>query len=350
MNIAFGVVLAILAGVINGLFALPMKLARHWSWENTWLPFSVLGLILFPRLVIWNGVPRLQQAYAEVGWSTVAIPILWGVVIYTGSMLFGRSMVYIGTALAFALLVGSMSIVGVLMPLVLYSPAVFGTSGGRWILLGIAILFMALVACAKAGALKAVRVSLGADKTRSRSSAILGMTFAIVGGALSGLLSLGLNTGWAHAISQAAVRTGGATDATATNAVLLLVLLGGSIPNCLYCAYLLSRNGTWHCYRKSWSYWLIILLMAGMYSGSTAIWGVSTSVTMLGKMGPSIGWALYIGAIAVSSNVGGFLTGEWNNAGRTATRIMVAGLALIVVAMGFVGYGNSLVNLGNARR
>ncbi len=345
MNVALGVVLAVLAGVVNGLFALPMKLARKWQWENIWLPFSILGLIFLPRLLVFEGIPHLEQAYAEAGWSTLAIPILWGVVIYTGSLLFGRSIVYIGTALAFALLVGSMSIVGVLVPLLLYSPAVLRSSDGRWILSGIAILFLALVACAKAGALKAARSGDG-DPARSRSSAILGMALAIVGGTLSGLLSLGLNTAWAHSIAQAAVRAGGAAEPAAANAVLLLVLLGGAIPNCLYCVYLLNRNRTWHCYQERAGYWLIIVLMAAMYSGSTALWGVSTSVAMLGRMGPSIGWALFIGAIAVSSNLGGFFTGEWKGAGRTATRMMVFGLVLIVCAMGLVGYGNFLVNLG----
>ena len=346
MNIFLGAALALFAGVINGLFALPMKLARRWSWENIWLPFSILGLVLFPRLLVLKSIPHLEQAYAGIGWTTLAIPILWGVVIYTGSLLFGRSIVYIGTALAFALLVGSMSIVGVLMPLLLYSAAVLRTMGGAWILFGIAILFAALVACAKAGALKATRTSGGADGANSRSSAIFGMALAIVGGTLSGLLSLGLNTGWAHSISRAAVQAGGATDTAAANAVLLLVLLGGAVPNCLYCVYLLNTNRTWHCYRKSARYWLIILLMAAMYSGSTALWGVSTSVTMLGRMGPSIGWALFIGSIAVSSNLGGFFTGEWKDAGRTATRTMVAGLSLIVLAMALVGYGNFLVNAG----
>jgi L-rhamnose-H+ transport protein len=83
-----------------------------------------------------------------------------------------------------------------------------------------------------------------------------------------------------------------------------------------------------------------------MYSGSTVLWGVSTSVTMLGRLGPSVGWALFIGAIAVTSNLGGFLTGEWRGSGRKAVTTMVAGLALIVLAMAAIGFGNLLVNRG----
>ncbi len=346
MHLIAGIVIAVIAGTVNGLFALPMKLARRWSWENVWLPFSILGLVLFPRLLALQAVPHLEHAYARVGFSTLLIPFLWGIVIYSGSLMFGRSMVYIGTGLAFALLVGSMSIVGVLAPILIYSPGALSRPGGHWILAGMAFLFAALIGCARAGALKARNLAKGASGTPTsrRSSAILGMALAIGGGTLSGLLSLGLNTAWAHRIADAAVRFGGAGPSAATSAVLTLVLCGGAIPNCLYCLYLLNRNRTWKAYRGTGAYWLIIILMASMYSGSTVLWGVSTSVTMLGGLGPSIGWALFIGSIAVSSNVGGFLTGEWKGAGHKASGLMVTGLLLTVAAMVLVGYGNLLLN------
>lgn len=345
MHLILGILAAVLAGVVNGLFALPMKLARKWSWENVWLPFSALGLVLFPHLLALTVIPHFEAAYAHVALSTLIIPVLWGIVVYSGSLMFGRSMVYIGTALAFALLVGSMSIVGVRAPILVYSPGVLRDAGGKWILAGMTFL-VALVSCARAGALRAgVEASPAETRRNSRSRALLGMGLAILGGMLSGLLSLGLNTGWAHTIADAALRFGGASNSAAPNATLVLVLLGGAIPNCLYCVYLLRKNDTWKAYRRSGPYWLIVILMAAMYSGSTALWGISTSVTMLGRLGPSVGWALFIGAIAVSSNIGGFLTGEWKNAGWRASRMMTAGALLIIAAMVMVGYGNLLLNV-----
>ena len=32
---------------------------------------------------------------------------------------------------------------------------------------------------------------------------------------------------------------------------------------------------------------------------------------MLGKLGPSVGWALFIGMMVISSNISGYVTGEW---------------------------------------
>ena len=44
-----GVLLAALGGMLQGSFALPMKrMERRWRWENTWLIYSIVGLIIFP--------------------------------------------------------------------------------------------------------------------------------------------------------------------------------------------------------------------------------------------------------------------------------------------------------------
>jgi L-rhamnose-proton symport protein RhaT len=342
MQVTLGIVTAVFAGSINGLFALPMKLARKWSWENIWLPFSILALVILPPLLMLPGIPHLGRAYASLNWPTLLIALLWGIAPYSGSLMFGRSIVYIGNALSFALLVGGMSIVGVLAPLLIYSPADLHTFGGKWIVFGVILLLGGLALCARAGSQKAENSE---NNVSSRREALLGMTLAFAGGALSGLLALGLNTEWAHRISNAAWQIGAAQKALAANAVLILVYIGGAIPNCLYASYLLSSRGTWRDYKHSClAYSPIVLLMAIVYAASGVLWGVSTSPTMLGRLGPSVGWALFIGAIAVSSNIGGFLTGEWKNAGAAAKRLMIGGLIVMVAAIGIVGFGNLQLN------
>ena len=207
MNVILGVLLAVTAGAINGLFALPMKLAKKWSWENVWLPFSALALIVFPFLVALRSAPQLEAAYRHAEPSSLLIAVLCGIAAYTGSLLFGISLGLIGNSLAFSLLVGSMSVVGVLSPILVFQPAVLVTPGGRWIDLGIMFLFAALVACAWAGALMArAKANPTQQKSGSSSSVFQGMLFAIAGGALSGLLPLGMSMAWAREIAASAVR------------------------------------------------------------------------------------------------------------------------------------------------
>jgi L-rhamnose-H+ transport protein len=348
MQLVLGVVLALVAGTVNGMFALPMKLAQRWKWENIWLPFSALAMVVFPYLIASRAVPRLAETYGQIDPSSLMLAVACGIAAYTGSLLFGISIPLIGNALAFALLVGSMSAVGVLGPIVMFQPDVLASPGGRWILFGVAFLFAALVVCARAGILKARKqadISPVEGGPGQRSVVLRGMLLAIAGGVLSGLLPLGMSMSWAGRIAASAVRYGGASPAAAQNAVLLPILLGGALPNCLYAAYLLYKDQTWRLYRGVRGDWLITPLMAVMYSGSVALWGMSTAANMLGRLGPSVGWALFVGAVVVSSNVGGILTGEWKHAGGKPLAFMVVGVVLMVLAMALIGHGNFLLNL-----
>lgn len=348
MNLGTGLVLAVLAGAINGLFALPMKINRRWAWENNWLPFSLLSLVIFPWLIAFLSVPDLKLAFSTVVPGHLVLASVWGVAIYSGSLMFGISLAYIGTSLSFALLVGSMSVVGVFLPIALFNPQTLATSGGKLIVAGVVSLLATLILSVKAGRLKE-KAQGGLNTTgigdQAKKPALTGMVLAIAGGVLSGFLSLGMNMQWAVSIRNAAIQFGKASPSSATNAVLALVLLGGAIPNVAYCLYLLQKHNTLNRYWRplSSTYSLMILVTGVMYSGSVALWGVAISESMLGKLGPSIGWALFIGSMVISSNIGGFVTGEWKNAGKQPVRIMGCSLLLMIIAMVLIGYGNFLI-------
>ena len=168
------------------------------------------------------------------------------------------------------------------------------------------------------------------------------MILAITGGVLSGLLSLVMNMGWAKEIIDNAVKTGNASLSYASNAVLFIILIGGLIPNIGYCVFLLNRNKSWHLYKRnnSFLYWIAILTMGLLYSASTGLWGISISESMLGKLGPSVGWALFIGMMMISSNIIGYLTGEWKSVDNKTMKYLFASIGLIISALLLIGYGN----------
>ena len=342
--ILIGALLAVFGGAVNGMFALPMKLAKKWSWENVWLPFSALALVIFPYLVAVVGAPQLAAAYGNSEPSSILTGFIMGICAYFGSLLFGISLGLIGNSLAFSLLVGSMSAVGVLGPMLLFHPEKLVTLGGRWIDLGILLMFVALVVCARAGNLMGKAKGVDLPQKRSGSVVLKGMLLAIAGGVLSGFLPMGLSMPWASNIASSAIQFGGAGATTAQFVVLLPVLIGGALPNCLYAAWLLFKNKTWSSYKGTSSYWLIILLMGVMYTGSTVMWGASSSSALLGTLGPSVGWALFICGIVVSSNIGGFATGEWKGAGSKALTWMIAGVLIMVFAAACIGFGNYRLN------
>ena len=168
------------------------------------------------------------------------------------------------------------------------------------------------------------------------------MILAITGGVLSGLLSLVMNMTWAKEIVDKAVNSGNANLSYASNAVLFIILAGGLLPNAGYCIFLLNRNKSWHMYKSNnyVLYWISVLAMGLLYSASTGLWGISISESMLGTLGPSVGWALFIGMMVISSNFSGYITGEWKAVSLKTLKYLFAGIGLIILALISIGYGN----------
>src|SRR5487761_267940 len=112
-----GLLLLVLAGGMNGSFTLPMKFTRRWSWENTWLVWTVFALIIFPPLLTLLTIPHLQEMYHAVGLGPVmkvaAFGAGWGV----SQVLFGLAVDSIGIALTFSIVLGVSAAMGSLVPL-----------------------------------------------------------------------------------------------------------------------------------------------------------------------------------------------------------------------------------------
>lgn len=343
MNIGLGILIALIAGALNGMFALPMKLNKNWGWENNWFPFSFLSLLIFPLVIVVLSIPDPVELLSSLPINNILMGLLSGVIIYGGSLLFGISLGFIGIALSFTLLVGSMSIVGVLFPLVIFNSGILFSTGGIFILSGVLLFLLSLFFGFKAGKLKEASLNNQDNvNTGKKSSMQKGMILAITGGILSGLLSLVMNMNWAKEIVDKAVQTGNANLSYASNAVLFIILIGGLIPNTGYCIFLLNKNKSWSLYKKynSILYWIAILSMGLIYSASTGLWGISISESMLGKLGPSIGWALFIGMMVISSNVSGYITGEWKSADKKTLKFLYVSIGLIISALMLIGYGN----------
>ena len=66
--------------------------------------------------------------------------------------------------------------------------------------------------------------------------------------------------------------------------------------------------------------------------GSTIIYGAVTAE--LADLGPVLGWPLFMSSIIITSNVWGFVTGEWNAAGKKALTTMFGGILFLI--LGFV--------------
>ena len=64
-DVAFGVVLSLIAGIINGSFAAPTKYSRLWKWENIWAVWAIVALFILPWTFGFLTIPDLFSVYGD---------------------------------------------------------------------------------------------------------------------------------------------------------------------------------------------------------------------------------------------------------------------------------------------
>lgn len=62
-SVLLGVSLVMVAGFMSGCCMLPVKFVRSWKWENVWLVFSILSLVVIPESLALAFVGRLFDTY-----------------------------------------------------------------------------------------------------------------------------------------------------------------------------------------------------------------------------------------------------------------------------------------------
>ncbi len=119
-----GVLLVMIAGLMSGTCMLPSKFVRVWKWENVWLVFSVVSLIVLPWILAFAFVHRLFEAYRSLPFQQLALPAFLGAGWGVAQILFGVSVKRLGLGIAYAIIVGLGAVLGTLVPLFVQQSAV----------------------------------------------------------------------------------------------------------------------------------------------------------------------------------------------------------------------------------
>ena len=100
-SLSIGIVLTLFAGLMSGNCMLPLKFNRRWKYENTWLVFSVVSLVLLPWALALGLVDHIFETYRSLSWFQIALPFLFGVGWGIAQVLFGISVLRLGLGLAY---------------------------------------------------------------------------------------------------------------------------------------------------------------------------------------------------------------------------------------------------------
>ena len=263
IGVITGFLLVLLAAVMNGAYAIPMRFMSHWKWENIWLLWTVLSLWAIPIAMTWAAVPHPIDAYQQTSLTTLLRMGLMGLLWGAGVLLLGMSFPLVGVAVGAAVGLGCAAAMGTLLPILYNGTGMLQASTGLLVGLGVVMVLIGVGVCGFAGRAREQHQGTG---TMVAGHSLRGFLYAGVGGTLTAALNLALAAG---ATITASVVQQHPTSSASSIAVWLPVLLAGGLPGVAYTLVLLGRNRTFHLFGASATgvYWPLVVMMGFALAG-----------------------------------------------------------------------------------
>jgi hypothetical protein len=334
-----GIVWAIFAGLMLGLYALPQKFTRDFKFENTWGLFFMLTMFVVPIFASLTLIKGFGNVFGSVP-SNILVKMsvasfLWG----TGVMMWGKAIDHIGVSLGFSLFIGTVILVGSILPF--FVDGLPDTPTFLVIMGGIIIVLLGVIANGKAGLIREKdEKNTQIEDNESKGSMRVGILIAVVGGLLA--------TGFSYAnavgrptLHEASQIAGNAEWVTAV-VVMFPIFISGGIVMTVYFGWQLSRKKAWvgfnttHFGRNLG----LILIMAVFHYAASALFAFAAF--KLGKVGNTVGYAIFNTASVATAIVSGLIIREWVNASPRARRFLYTGLTCMIIGIVIVAIGNGM--------
>jgi L-rhamnose-H+ transport protein len=340
--LTMGLALAVVSGLMNGTFTLPMRYLGRWSWENVWALFILVACLIMPVVIAATTVSNLGESLRQAPTRAIAMAMICGFAWGFGAIMFGQSVSAIGISLANTFVLAISSSLGSFLPILLLDPGKLFEKQGEAIMAGTAIAIAGIAFCGYAGKLKE-RSQVNEDVRQEMVGKARPFWIGLLLCAGAGILSAVFNIGYsgAQGIVQSAVHLGNSAFA-GSNLVWLLMLTGGAVANLGFCVYLFKQNASWVKYKqpKSASLYGLTLLMGLLWGGSIFVYG--SAAPKLGKLGPAIGWPLSLSVGLLAANLCGIFAGEWRFSRAVERVFMGIGLLVLILAIVTLGWSSTL--------
>ena len=320
----------VLAGLMNGTFAVPLKTARTWKFNHIWTLHSLLAMGIVPWIVAIATVPNWLETVRRIETRGWLILIAWGLLFGIASLLYGVAVDLLGIALGFAIQLGLSIVLGALAPMV-WAGAFRLRSTADWLFLaGLGLMVLGVVLCAQAGGKKQSSAEWNPARFR------LGLIIALVGGVLAPTLNFGIQYG-----TDLLGQTGEVPGTRFPVEIYLawaVFLSAGAVVQAAYCFSRVVHDRSLFIFRQG----MLtrdapqVLVMSLLWISSVFIYG--RSAFGLGRLGSSFGWPIFVALIILTSNAWGVLLGEWRKTTSAAFDRMLLGSGVLIVAAFLIGH------------
>lgn len=361
MQVLLGVIFHFIGGFASGSFYMPFKKVKGWHWESYWIIGGLFSWLIVPPLAAYLTIPGFSEIIATTDAAVIGYTYLFGVLWGIGGLTYGLGVRYLGVSLGSSIILGLCMVFGAIIPAIYYDfnsvegkdtfSAMLTSSWGLNVLAGLLICVLGIIVSGKAGIMKEKELqSSGTDphgivaKTEYKFG--LGMLVSVVSGVLSACFNFGLEAGQSMATLANTVWVASHPDQGEflyrNNVVYVVLLWGGLTTNLLWCLILNAKNKTFADYTDK-STPLTKNYIFSALAGTT--WFLQFFFYGMGESklgnGPS-SWILHMAFIILVANVWGLLLKEWKGVSKKTTQTIVSGIAIIILSVLIVGYGNSL--------
>ncbi len=320
----------------------PQKKVSRWSWQTYWVTQAAFCWFILPILGAVLTIPNLGTVLREAPKSAMLMSYLLGMAYGIGGTAFNISIRYIGFSLTYAVAVGLSSVLGTLIP-----PLVKGTlmqtfdkPGSMWILTGIVVGAAGIGLCGVAGRLK--EIHLQASETKTDFSLTKGLLLSLLAGVLSAVYGFALEAG--NPIADVAEAHG--AGVWRGNVVYIFANTGAFVTTAIYCLYLHIKHRTLGelIELPAGPEKASLPLNFGMAALTGLLWYGQFFFYNLGhvRMGTYkfTSWAIHMIMLVLFSNLVAILFREWKNCRRSTKSTITSALAVLVLAILALTYGN----------
>jgi L-rhamnose-H+ transport protein len=378
-NPLIGVIYHWIGGLCSASNFIPFRPIKRWSWEIYWIIQGFAAWIVSPLVIASLMVPDFGAILRATPSATLWHAAIWGALWGIGGLTFGLAIRYLGIALGYAIALGFCTAFGTLMPPVFSGQiaVVAHQTGGRVILLGVAVCMVAIAVNGLAGYYKENEVTAEEKATLGERDYSFGrgLAVAIFAGIMSSCFAYGLSAGKGMAaIAKEQLLSHGRADLWQNLPVLVVVLWGGFFTNILWSAFLILRN-------RSAAQFLgatgtnpmgtspitgetlteldprlaasqarlrppVLIKNYLLASAAGVLWYFqfffySMGQTLMGKYDFS-SWTLHMASIIIFATLWGIALKEWRDTSRRTKWLVSCGLLLLIASTFVVGYGNFL--------
>ena len=344
MDLWLGFLFLLLGAACGGSFGLPSKFVKKDTpWEVLWGPFFFFVTVLLPVVLGPVLVTDFFGVYASVPFSKLLPVLIFGFLWGLGSMTLGLSFSFIGLSLAYALNYGAQIITGSVLPMAIFGPEEILTAHGALILTGVAVCVVGVVQAGIAATLKgsSLKQEEGPQDAAAakRPKMLIGVLVAVASGILCACWAVA--SGYAAPVAEAAKAYGNSPVAVGW-AITCLILWGGVLSACGYCAYKLTVNKTWGHLRKPGVGLTLLLALAMAILHDAAVLFFALGWVRLGSLGVPIGYPAFMSFAIIIGNLHGFRTGEWKGASRDSIRWIIFAIIVLILGVVVLGQANAI--------